>query len=68
MLCLIIPIIAYIIYVQFSAGVLKFAKFLPIFKEGDKQDINHYHLISILTAIGRSFDKAAYQIVIEHLN
>ena len=53
--------LAHIINLSFNTGIfpsqLKTAKVIPIFKSGDRRDINNYRPISILPAFNKIFEK-----------
>ena len=46
---------------------LKIARITPIFKEGDKNDVNNYRPISVLPIISKIFEKVAYRQLYEYL-
>ena len=46
---------------------LKIARITPIFKEGDKNNVNDYRPISVLPIFSKIFEKAAYQQLYQYL-
>ena len=56
--------LTYLIYSSFECGIfpneLKLAKVIPIFKNGDKQDISNYRPIAILSFFSKIFEKTMY--------
>ena len=47
---------------------LKIAKVLPIFKEGDESNPSNYRPISLLTVVGKIFEKIIFNRIIDFLN
>ena len=46
----------------------KLARVSPIFKKGDKTDMNNYRPISVISAVAKIFEKAIYDQLYEYLN
>ena len=46
---------------------MKIAKVIPIFKKGDKQEVNNYRPISLLTGISKILEKIIYTRLINFL-
>ena len=46
---------------------LKYATIRPLFKKGNKDDINNYRPISILTSLSKIFDKVLQTRLLKHL-
>ena len=46
----------------------KLARVSPIFKKGDKTDMNNYRPISVISAVAKIFEKAIYDQLQEYLN
>jgi Notch-like protein len=47
---------------------LKYATLRPLFKKGDKDNINHYRPISILTSFSKILEKVMHIRLLKHLN
>jgi fructose-1,6-bisphosphatase/inositol monophosphatase family enzyme len=47
---------------------MKYAVFIPIFKEGDKTEISNYRPISILSSFSKLLEKVMYNQLQEHFN
>ena len=47
---------------------LKYAIIKPIFKNGDKQEIRNYRLISLLTSFSKVIEKRVYVRLLDHIN
>jgi hypothetical protein len=64
--------LVHIVNISLSTGVfpskLKVAKIIPIFKSGNKQDVNNYRPISLLTTISKIFEKIYYNRLIKFLD
>ena len=45
---------------------LKIGKGAPVYKSGDKDDLNNYLPISVLPAVARVFEKILYRQVYDH--
>lgn len=69
---LVSPYISKLINLSFHTGIfpshLKVAKVIPIFKGGNQGDVSNYRPISILTSIGKIFESAMYNRLIEFLD
>ena len=63
-LCYFIKPLVHIYNVSFQTGIIpdmmKLAKIKPLFKKGDKQDIQNYRPISILSAFFKILEKLMY--------
>jgi len=46
---------------------LKYATIRPLFKKGNKDDINNYRLISILISFSKIFEKVMHTRLLKHL-
>ena len=66
------PILSHIFNKSFSTGIfpegLKIGKIIPIFKSGDKNDVNNYRPISILTILAKVMEKLVYKRLMNYLN
>ena len=64
--------LTYLINSSFECGIfpneLKLAKVIPIFKNGDKQDISNYRPISILSFFSKIFEKTMYNHLINFID
>ena len=64
--------LTYLINSSFESGTfpqeLKLAKVIPIFKNGDKQDISNYRPISILSFFSKVFEKTIYNHLINFID
>ena len=69
--CIASPI-AYICNLMMSSGIylerLKFAEVKPLYKQGDRTDINNYRPISILPSFSKIFEKLIYTRLITYLD
>ena len=67
-----IKTLTYLINSSFVCGIfpneLKLAKVIPIFKNGDKQDISNYKPISILSFFSQIFEKTMYNHLINFID
>ena len=63
--------IVYIFNLSLSSGIvpdsMKIAKVIPLFKKGDKEDINNYRPISLLSTISKVLEKIMYTRTIKFL-
>lgn len=54
--------LSYLINLAFTQGVfpdnLKIAKVIPVYKKGDKKDVNNYRQVSVLPAFSKVYEKA----------
>ena len=59
------PIISSLINDSFLCGIfpskLKWAKVIPVFKKGSRQDKDNYRLISVLSTFSKIFEKAVFK-------
>jgi Notch-like protein len=55
------------LYTGVFPGRLKHATIRPLFKKGNKDDINNYRPISILTSFSKSFEKVMRTRLLIHL-
>lgn len=64
--------LAHVINMSFSKGIfpdaLKIAKVIPIHKKGKHDSVDNYRPISLLSNIGKVFEKVIYTRTIEYLN
>jgi len=71
-LCYFIKPLVHIYNVSFQTGIfpdmMKLAKIIPLFKKGDKQDIQNYRPISILSAFSKILEKLMYNRLLSFLN
>ena len=69
---LISPLLASIINKSIEDGIfpdsLKIAKIIPIFKQGDKYEIQNYRPISLLPLLSKLFEKVAHNQLVNFLN
>ena len=67
-----IKTLTYLTNSSFECGIfpneLKLAKVIPIFKNGDKQDISNYRPISILSFFSKIFEKTMYNHLINFID
>jgi hypothetical protein len=47
---------------------LKYAKIIPVYKKGDKNNLSNYRPISILTSFNKILEKVIYRRLLKHLN
>jgi hypothetical protein len=47
---------------------LKYSTINPLYKKGDKTDLSHYRLISLLTSFSKVTEKSLYNRLIEYVN
>jgi hypothetical protein len=70
-LCYFIKPVVHIYNVSFQTGIfpdiMKKAKIRPLFKKGDKQDIQNYRTISILSAFSKILEKLMYNRLLSFL-
>ena len=66
------PVFVKLINKSFTEGIypddLKIAKITPIFKGGDKSNMENYRQISILNAMNKIFEKLVYAQLLKHAN
>jgi hypothetical protein len=64
--------LVYLINTSMSSGVFpdiyKIARVIPIFKSGDKSDVNNYRPISLLCTISKVIEKVIYSRLVNHLD
>jgi hypothetical protein len=58
--------LTHIYNVSFQTGVIKKVKIRPLFKKGDKQDIQNYRPISILSAFSKFFYNRLLSFLMKH--
>ena len=58
---ILVPYLAIICYHSYQLGIfpdrMKIAKVIPIYKGGDKTDVNNYRPISVLSCLSKVFEK-----------
>ena len=46
----------------------KMARVTPVFKKGEKSDLNNYHPISVIPVVSKVFEKTVYDQLYQYLN
>ena len=41
---------------------------MPLFKKGEKSDVGNYRLISLISCVGKSFERIVYKHICNHMN
>jgi len=65
------PVLCRIINQSFSSGIfpsaLKTARVCPVFKSGDRANVNNYRPISVLPSFSKIFEKLVYSRLVSYL-